>query len=431
MARKLLTAAIGLATTLIWLASTASGQVATPPNILLIMTDDQEASTLEYMPNVQAELVAKGTTYTEHTYTFPLCCPSRATMLTGLYPHNTGVFSNGGFDEFKRRGLESQTRAVWLNDAGYYVTYSGKYVNGYNGWRPPGYDHFWSWRDPTAKTDGKTAATALEQIREAPADTPFFTTVSFHAPHTPFYYPKLHGRLFGGVQAPRVPSMNEDDVSDKPPYVRDSKKRDMKEVDAAYRKALRSLQRPDEFVGDAISVLEQRGELEDTYILFVTDNGTHYGYHRLPNAKETPYEEDVNFPLIVRGPGVGHGTDSKLVGNHDIAPTIADMAGVTPPDQVDGTSIFDAGQRQAILIRGGGDGRGVPRWDGLRTDRYTYAVYRKTGFRELYDRQTDPYQLENIAPEVPEIVAELHARMQAIDGCSGDACRTAEEGGGP
>ena len=163
----------------------------------------------------------------------------------------------------------------------------------------------------------------------------------------------------------------------------------------------------------------------------VTDNGTHYGYHRLPYAKETPYEEDVNFPLIVRGPGVGHGTDSTLVGNHDVAPTIADMAGVTPPDQVDGTSIFDAGQRQAILIRGGGDGRGVPRWDGLRTDRYTYAVYRKTGFRELYDRQTDPYQLENIAPEEPEIVAELHARMQAIDGCSGDACRTAEEGGGP
>jgi arylsulfatase A-like enzyme len=106
-----------------------------------------------------------------------------------------------------------------------------------------------------------------------------------------------------------------------------------------YRNGLRSLMRVDRFIGDAFDLLRRKGEMDNTYFVFYTDNGAHFGQHRFEHGKLQPYEEDVNFPLYVRGPGIPRGVvKPELVGNHDIAPTLADMAGADVPNFVDGRS---------------------------------------------------------------------------------------------
>jgi len=182
--------------------SKAQAQVARP-NIIFILTDDQPQSTLSYMPNVQNRLKDKGRTFTNAFNVYPLCCPSRAIIQRGQYAHNTGVFGNepnkgGGYETFDQLDREKSTMATWIHAAGYYTGYFGKYMNGFSGPAPPGWD---DWGTPTVTSDPMAAATvsttgepsdkqiaekAMQFVRErTPLEQPFFMQLGFHAPHVP------------------------------------------------------------------------------------------------------------------------------------------------------------------------------------------------------------------------------------------------------
>jgi N-acetylglucosamine-6-sulfatase len=141
--------------------------------------------------------------------------------------------------------------------------------------------------------------------------------------------------MFEDVRAPRTDAFNEKDVSDKPAYIKSREPlggRGIKEADQDYRNALRSLVLVDNFVGKSVPSV-------DGYSFYYTDNGTHNGEHRLPQGKRTPYETDLGFPLLIKGPEVAAGSNGALVGNHDLAPTVASLGRATVPTYVDGRSI--------------------------------------------------------------------------------------------
>jgi arylsulfatase A-like enzyme len=326
------------------------------------------------MNRVQREVVASGKTFNNTVFTFPLCCPSRATIQTGMYPHNTGVLANdwpkGGYKRFKANSLTQNTVARWVDEAEYRTGYFGKYMNGtpsdaqIAGWDEMKLRKFNRYMRASTLNQGdtRTGEAAMEFMAQE-ADEPFFVFASFWAPHNPYYYPGRYKGLFQDVQVPRTPNMNEADVSDKPRYVRTQKRRDMREIDAKYRGALRSLEPVDEFVGASAELLKARGEWDNTYVIFYTDNGTHTGYHRLSYGKHTPYEEDLVFPMAVRGPGIASGSSTNLlIGNHDIAPTLAHLASAEVPSTVDGRSLAPLltdghtpdSWRDVVLTQGGG-----------------------------------------------------------------------------
>src|SRR5215211_4176235 len=176
---------------------------------------------------------------------------------------------------------------------------------------------------------------------------------------------------------------------------------------------------------------------ENTYVFFWTDNGTHNGDHRLSYGKRTPYEQDINFPLVVRGPGIQQGTSEKLVGNHDIAPTIADLADVDAPEFVDGRSIVPlfegepAQWREALLSESAlGFKAGAPPWNALRTEDGTY-VEDQSGERELYDLSADPYQTDNLlSPGGSGDARNLPARLETLKGCGAEKTTTCAEAEG-
>jgi arylsulfatase A-like enzyme len=221
-------------------------------------------------------------------------------------------------------------------------------------------------------------------------------------------------------------------------------------LDRDYRNGLRSLMRVDRFIADATDLLSRKGELGNTYLVFYTDNGAHFGQHRFEHGKLQPYEEDVNFPLIVRGPGIEPGVNTELVGNHDVAPTIAEMAGATAPGFVDGRSFLALAQdpatapwsRTAILSEREIDGTPPNWWDMLRMkDNQGVKVYTRhengpgDGDKEYYDLNLDPYQLHNAlgaadttyAAPGDATLAYYEERLDALYGCAGQSCRAAED----
>jgi arylsulfatase A-like enzyme len=294
---------------------------------------------------------------------------------------------------------------------------------------------------------------------------PFFAYLAVYAPHAPATPAPKDVNLFPGAQAPRTPNYNEADVSDKPAWVQAKPLMDaatQAKSDALYRKRIQSLQAVDRSIGQLIATLKKNGQLANTYIVFTSDNGFHLGQHRLPQGKQTAYEEDIHVPLYVRGPGVPKGATRNLItGNVDYAPTFAALAGVTPPSFVDGRSFAPlltksppaaSAWRDAYLIehweQSGAEAAGtgpqepddgdqigtpaagtkaIPELHGLRTARYTY-VELVTGEKELYDNSTDPYQLTNIASSAsPSLLASLHTQLAALETCSGASCRTADK----
>jgi arylsulfatase A-like enzyme len=249
-------------------------------------------------------------------------------------------------------------------------------------------------------------------------------------------------------------------------------------VDELYRRRIQSLQSVDDSVAQLVATLGRSGQLRNTYVVFTSDNGYHLGEHRLPAGKQTAYEEDINVPLIVRGPAVPAGrTHPELVGNPDLAPTFAALAGVSPPPFVDGRSLLPLLRtgpvpnrwRQAFLVEHWGEvptagqqlaRRGAPlepadedqeidetsvpphgaahlgvsaathdpspEFHAIRTERYLYVEY-VTGERELYDLQLDPYELKNIAADAPHALTDqLHQRVDALQTCRAAACRDIE-----
>src|SRR5215211_2475098 len=340
------------------------------PNVILILTDDLDAQLLEEhmedYPNIR-ELAAEGTTFENAFATDPICCPSRATILRGQYAHNHEIVGNtwprGGSRKFRVLGLGESTAATWLQDDGYRTVLVGKYMNGYYGTRVPvGWDDWYAIAGDYLSTrlnengsinhydpgrnhlDDVLAEKAAGYVRRvANDDPPFFMWLGTQAPHAPATPAARHEDAFLGVRLPRPPSFNEKDVSDKPDWVRNNPTLDQKQIapmEDLYRDRLGSMLAVDEMVGKLVDALRERGELDNTYLVFTSDNGLHLGQHRLTTGKWTAYEEDIRVPLIVQGPGVPEGrTLPHLVLNNDLAPTFADLAGAKTPSFVDGRSL--------------------------------------------------------------------------------------------
>ena len=479
------------------------------PNVLFVVTDDLATGDLAVMPHLRTLLTEQGISFSNFFVSVSLCCPSRTSMLRGQYAHNTGVLSNewgnGGFPVARRLGVERSTIATWLQDAGYRTGLIGKYLNFYPQgagptYLPPGWDEWLSpvRGTPTAGfdytlnengrlvryghapddyvTDVYVRQTAEFMTGAARAHQPFFAWLAVEAPHAPATPAPRDADAFAGERAPHTPSYNQADVSAMPRWVRDlpplsPEKR--ANDDRRFRSRRQSLLELDRQLSTLVDTLAANGQLDDTYIVFTSDNGFHLGQHRLSGGKQTAYEEDIHVPLIIRGPGVAAGsTSDALIGNIDLAPTFADLAGATVPDFVDGRPFTaqlrdpaTANRRAAFLVEhwpaeivnpttaGVGsftdpltpvatrpanvdddsplvpsveESPSPPEFHGIRTRRYTYVEY-VTGEVELYDDLDDPDQLHNLAPTAdPQLLDRLSQSVAALQDCQAAACRRAE-----
>ncbi len=445
-------------------------QAETKPNIVFVLTDDQNEAMLDEMPVLQEELVSKGTTFENTISSDPLCCPGRTTFLRGQYSFNHGVYTNtspmGGWPRFDELDLETDNLATWLADspANYRTGLFGKYLNEYSTRRvPPGWDQWVARIGRPAhnkmNVNGVIQSTKGHQDsifknravkwvdRAAPRDQPFFLWLGFYAPHSPGLYNEKYADRFSDAQVPRTPDYDEADVSDKPQWIRQIEpltQNTMDHYDELFRRGLRADLTVDHAVRQLTGTLSRHGELDSTYFVFYTDNGTHSGHHRLTHGKSTPYRTDIGFPLIVRGPGIRQGaTSNALVSSNDIAPTLAAMSGVGTPAFVDGRSILsqadadtfnDAPWRTAVASFRWRDksaplgATARPEWYALAEGDLTYVEW-ETGEQELYHHDSDPYELDNVYDQAsPEEQARMRARLDGLKNCAADSCRTAENG---
>lgn len=439
------------------------------PNVILILSDDEDVAIHQFMPKTKALIADQGAVFENYFTTYSLCCPSRATTLRGQYSHNHRIQGNvlpsGGGHKFRTLGHDQSTIATWLHGAGYYTGLIGKYMNqyepneqtyippGWDEWYAAGHDYYEYVLNENGKhvrygskpedylTDVIARHTNAAIKRGSDSGKPFFFFVTPYAPHGPATAAPRHEHLFQDTPYPRPASFDEADVSDKPSVIRDLPRLSAGQVawiEDMYRRRLRSLQAMDDLVEGIVTTLEQAGELDNTYIIYTSDNGWHMGEHRQQYGKTTAYEEDIRVPFVIRGPGVVKGTRvTQMVINNDLAPTFADAAGVTPPSFVDGRSFlplftdplqpwrqsFGIERRQTET-----DGlTGAASFKALRTADWTYVEY-ATGECELYNLKTDPDQLANAAATAdPAFLTQLSQRTAEIANCAGDECRRIED----
>jgi arylsulfatase A-like enzyme len=454
------------------------------PNIVLISSDDQRLDEMRFLPQVTELIGEQGLTFDEAITPHPLCCPARAELMTGQFAQNNGVRTNfppqGGYESFDAAGHVG----VYLSNAGYNTAFLGKHLNGYskNAQRDPGWTHFnatshghadyvrfkqWN-EDGIEDVKGHytdyLAREAVDDVRTLSGyDAPFFLWVSHFAPH-PARRRDTCGQSTCGKEPPRLspryqrmqqdtgelpqeaeiqemtrevlsnPAFNEADVSDKQNLVRRQGTVSRQDVREAIRGRAGALASLDDAVVDLVTELDRLGELDNTYLVFVTDNGFQLGEHRW-FGKTLPYEENLRTPMLVRGPGIEAGTRSDAPATLvDLVPTFLDIAGAEERSNrpVDGTSLLplwrgeDLGPLHpgGVLIQGGPQKSetGLTGWlyRGVRTERYTCARFHD-GFVELYDRERDPHQVESVAgdPAYAEVEAELARRTDLLSGCSG------------
>ena len=423
-------------------------QSAQKPNIVLILTDDLDAGPmpLSRMPSVRRYLVNQGTTFENAFVTNPMCCPSRATILRGQYSHNHKVLSNGpplgGFKRFRPR--EKSTVATWLQSGGYRTVLVGKYLNGKpRGHKPPGWDEIYAGgysADGVYHTDWYASKASGFIKRMKGERRPFFVYLATKAPHSPAEPAPRHADAFPGAKAPRTPAFNEQDISDKPQWVRKQElltASETKYIDDLHRKRMQSMLAVDQMVKRLVKSLRSSGKLNNTYIFFTSDNGWAKGEHRRRTGKGSAYEEDIRVPLLVRGPGVSEGTVRKhIVLNNDFAPTFAQLGKVRTPAFVDGRSLAPlwrsyspppANWRSAFLIEGYKSNRSDrPPYKAVRTDDSLWTEY-TSGERELYDLSRDPHQLQSLHATAPDSVKQhLARRLDRLRDCKAQGCRNAE-----
>jgi N-acetylglucosamine-6-sulfatase len=458
------------------------------PNIVFVLTDDLSRNLVRFMPHVVA-MERRGLTFTNYFVSDSLCCPSRASIFTGNFPHDTHVFGNfgssGGFEAFYRRGEERHTFAVALQRAGYRTAMMGKYLNGYmqsaghiadgtttnvpatyvpvgwNQWDVAGwgYGEF----DYTLNENGVlrgfghrpsdylTDVLARKGVAfiDATARThdPFFLELATFAPHSPYVPAPADARDFPGLKAPRPPSF---DVlpSHAPrwlaPHPRLTRHQ-LARIDWAFRRRAQSVQAVDRMIGEIEQAVAANGLSRDTYLVFSSDNGLHTGEYRLMPGKLTAFDTDIHVPLVVTGPGVPQGSTTDLMAeNIDLAETFA---------AIGGTRLAGDGHSLLPLLHGGSpvnwpdavliEHRGSPlslldpdyqqpasgsptTYEAMRTESFLYVEY-ADGEREFYDLRTDPFELHNIADLLSRRqLARLHADLRAIERChGGKACWTA------
>jgi N-acetylglucosamine-6-sulfatase len=451
-----------------------------PPNIVFVLTDDLAGNLVRYMPHVLA-MERTGVTFSNYFVTDSLCCPSRASILTGRFPHDTHVFDNsqpeGGFTVFHERHEERQTFATALHKRGYMTALMGKYLNGYGPYVngvPPG----WSEWDVAGngypeygyslntnghpRRYGYRAKDYLTNVlagrglgfieRAAARKKPFMLEIATFAPHSPFTPAPRDSRAFPGLRAPRTPAF--DVVGSGEPawlsHFSPLRGGQVATLDRQFRKRAQSVQAVDRMIGQIQAMLVAKGLAQDTYIVFSSDNGLHMGEHRLLAGKLTAFDTDIKVPLIVTGPGVPAGqTISQMTENVDLCPTFERLGGAPVPSNVDGHSLVTllrgraAGDwRREILVEHHGrvldagdpdlptQGSGnPPSYEAIRTASSLYVEY-STGEREYYDLTRDPFELRNLAASLPPARKRtLHRTLVRIERCHGArACWRAQHG---
>lgn len=479
------------------------------PNFIVIQTDDMIIDDLKVLPAVKALLQNKGATFQQALTPFALCCPSRAVMMTGCYPHNTKVNGNfppdGGFVPWEENNGKRFT-AYWLQKSGYYTAHIGKYINGYGMYNrpvrkvPSGWSEWHGSADPSTyqmygyrlneNVNGKNSSTvfgdfyteeakkygtdvyttkALDFIsRQQQSAKPFYLQLAYLAPHVETYpltdgvwkdswadvdkpdsgsginiesippRPALrHQSLLPDIALPQDPSFNEADRSDKQSFVRDLPPLTddtIAELAADNRSRKLSLLAVDEGIAAIVDTLRRSGQLDNTYIVFMGDNGYILGQHAITYGKYFPYEPALRIPMIIRGPGIDRQVVKGAAFELDVAPTVLELAGVKPTRRVDGISLVDrlvhhrSLPTRTLLLSSGpqksASGKNLPLFDGVRTTAYAWWVY-EDGFEEMYDLKKDPYQLQSVAydPKYLKTKLALIGEWNRLEHCKGAACQ--------
>jgi arylsulfatase A-like enzyme len=447
------------------------------PNVVVLETDDQTLAEMEVLPNVRRLIGDEGVAFDENFDSFSLCCPSRASFLTGQYSHNNAVRGNalpqGGFEKLDG----TRTLAVWLQQAGYYTAHLGKYLNGYGRRNPleipPGWSEWHGSVDPstyryynyTLNENGVlTTYCAVPQPscyqtdvyrdkaneiirRRAPEAAPFFLWVAFLADHagnprdpddppnlaTPMPAPRYKDR-FAGTPLPQPPSFNEADVSDKPAGIRQRAlltPRQIAGIQENWQQRRETLLAVDDAVASIVDTLQRTGELDNTLLIFTSDNGFFHGEHRVRSGKVLLYEESIHLPLLMRWTGnksLPRGVHRKqLTMNVDDAETILDAAGARAGRTEDGVSLLrlwrDGGLElgRDLLVD---NTPGAGHFDAIRSRNFLYAEH-QNGDSELYDLQKDLYELQSqhANPAYDQIRNALALRLHNLVTCAGATCR--------
>ena len=421
------------------------------PNVVVIVADDMRPDGLPVMKSL-GQLAQRGVTFSNAVVTTPVCCPSRATILSGLYAGHHGVHSNvapfGGIERFDDRS----TLATWLQGAGIRTGLVGRYLNGYHaeiippGWsywfgiwtfgednslyhryyvtNNSGKDEFYgsSSEDLSTRVIGRKALSFLR----ADQSQPFMLMLTPRAPHPPAT-PDVHDQgLYDDLEVSFPPSYDEADVSDKPAWIQALPPlpvADRERIVKIRRRQLETLVGLDRAIDALVEQLRADGRLDNTWFIFIADNGLLFGEHRLPIGKGCVYEECIRVPMIVVPPpgfGVAARTDDHLVANIDLAPTVAAIFGVEPGAPVDGRSLLPlltdpaAPWRDALLLEMWDEG-GDHGFQAVRTPSQVFARL-SSGEQELYDLAADPYELDNQAdnPAFAGLVTQLSARLEAL-----------------
>lgn len=456
-------------------SATAAG--ANKPNIVFVLTDDLAWNLVQYMPHVQ-QMQKEGTTFTNYDVTDSLCCPSRSSIFSGKFPHDTGVFTNtgsdGGFDAFHQRGEEKDTFATQLQSAGYQTAMMGKYLNGYQpsqtlggskpyvppGWNEwdvagNGYPEFNYDLNENGKVvhygnqpqDYLTDVVAGKGVsfidRSASANKPFMLEIATFAPHAPYTPAPRDANAFPGLTAPRTPAFDQQDTVGEPPWLAGLpplKPAEVQNIDTDFRKRAQAVQAVDQMLARLQQELTAKGVARNTYVVFSSDNGYHMGDHRLRPGKMTAFDTDIKVPLVATGPGVPSAhTAGELSQNIDLAPTFAELGGVRAAGSEDGHSLVPlltgkqpGDWRNANLVEHHGPDRNrtdpdlparnsgnPPSYEAIRTPNAVYVEY-ADGEREYYDTANDPYELRNLAGQLsPAQAQSLHDTLVASQNCHG------------
>ena len=435
-------------------------QRSSRPNVVFVLTDDLSMNLLRYMPHVQA-MEAHGMTFTDYFVSDSLCCPSRSSIFTGNFPHDTHVFTNfgreGGFRTFYARGEEQHTFAVALQRAGYLTAMMGKYLNGYMenagggnhadgqtsnvpathvppgwnewdvaGWGYPEFNytlnqngdlHFYGHHRSDYLTDVISREGTDFIDKAANSGKPFFLELATFAPHSPYTPAPRNAHDFRGLLAPEPP--NYDRLPTDPPRWLSGHLpltfQQTVQIDKAFRRRAQAVQAVDRMIGVVEKTLEDQGIARNTYIVFSSDNGLHTGEYRLLPGKLTAFDTDIRVPLVVIGPGVPAGVKTNAVAeNVDLAKTFAQIGGTTVPS--DGHSLLALWHghradrwRNAALIEHRGPHLAFADPDYQQPasgNPTTYEAIRTRAFlyveyidgeREFYDLSADPFELHNLA----------------------------------
>ncbi len=471
---------------------TGSGSPVAPsasrPNIVFVLTDDLSWNLIKYMPHVKA-LEQQGMTFSNYTVTDSLCCPSRASIFSGKFPHSTHVLGNtaptGGFAKFHKLGEEKSTFATSLYKAGYRTGFMGKYLNEYRpnpkrgtpayrqgAWVPPGwtawdaagngypeyqYDitngHSWL-HYGSRRSDYLTSVLqerALRFIRQGAQSPrrPFMLEVATFAPHYPYTPAPQDVGTFPGIRAPHTPAYDQL-PHPVPKWLRGLppiSAQDQRDIQHWWQLRVESVQSVDRMIGALEHTIAVTGQAHNTVFVFSSDNGYHLGEYRLRSGKETAFDTDIRVPLVVTGPGIAPGSvNPAMAENIDLRPTFAQLAGGANPPGVEGHSLVPLlhGQnepwRRYALIEHRYDphqqadpdkqdvlkSRVPPTYNAIRAQNFVYVRY-ADGDREYYNTLKDPYELHNLGPSLPKSrVAALDKIMNALIAChSGTQCWTA------